>query len=132
MIWLFSDWDCTFCTPEKAKQIWRVPNISYFDFLYGFSNFYSDLNRLKKSVLCPIIGQIIPKSDLYNIPKEKKNSEPSSETLRKLRNNFCGDGLALQDPLDLFNNITKRIRQKKLTTFSYLCNINMKGMKDRY
>ncbi|KAE9529068.1 hypothetical protein AGLY_012022 [Aphis glycines] len=125
------DWDCTFCTLEKAKQIWRVPNISYFDFLFGFFNYYSDLNRLRKSVLYPIIGQVIPKSDLYNIPM-KKNSEPLSETLRKLKNNFCGNDLALQDPLDLLNNITKRIRQKKLTMFSYLCNITMEGMKNRY
>lgn len=62
---------------------------------------------------------------------KKKNSEPPSETLRKLKKSFCGDGLALQDPLDLLNNITKRIRLRKLTTFSYLCNITMKGMKNR-
>lgn len=63
---------------------------------------------------------------------KKKNSEPPSETLRKLKNNFCGSGLALQDPLDLLNNITKRIRQRKLTMFSYLCNLTMEGMKNRY
>ncbi|XP_050062298.1 uncharacterized protein LOC114122721 isoform X2 [Aphis gossypii] len=131
-VMFIEDWDCTFCTPEKAKQIWRVPNISYFDLLFGFFNYYSDLNRLRKSVLCPIIGQVIPKSDLYNIPMKKKNSEPPSETLRKLKNNFCGSGLALQDPLDLLNNITKRIRQRKLTMFSYLCNLTMEGMKNRY
>jgi len=63
---------------------------------------------------------------------KKKNSEPPSETLRQLKNNFYGNGLALQDPLDLLNNITKRIRQRKLTMFSYLCNITMEGMKNRY
>ncbi|KAF0771011.1 terminal uridylyltransferase Tailor-like [Aphis craccivora] len=83
-------------------------------FLYSRKS-QTDIENLKKNVLCPIIGQIIPKSDLYNIPipMKKKNSEPPSETLRKLKKSFYGDGLALQDPLDLLNNITKRIRLRK-------------------
>ncbi|XP_025198194.1 uncharacterized protein LOC112596619 [Melanaphis sacchari] len=132
------DWDCTFCTLEKAKQIWKVPEIPRWDLLLGFFKFYSDSNRLKQFVLCPAIGQAIPKDKFYDIPmikpdilgfNKKKKGKPIDWCIR-LRDNFHGEGLAVQDPFDLFHNITKVIIPRKLQTFSYLCNKTMEVMNN--
>ncbi|XP_050540985.1 uncharacterized protein LOC126905387 isoform X2 [Daktulosphaira vitifoliae] len=36
-IMFIEDWDCTFCTPEKAKQMWKVPEISQWELLRSYS-----------------------------------------------------------------------------------------------
>jgi len=136
--YFFLDWDCTFCTLEKAKQLWKVPEIPCWDLLFGFFKFYSDSTKLRQFVLCPAIGNAIPKNNFYDIPKttpellgfhKKKNGKPIDWCIR-LRDNFHGEGLAVQDPFDLFHNITKVIIPRKLQTFSYLCNETMEVMKN--
>ncbi|XP_060841499.1 uncharacterized protein LOC132922160 [Rhopalosiphum padi] len=137
-VMFIEDWDCTFCSLEKAKQIWKVPEIPCWDLLLGFFKFYSDSNRLKQFVLCPAIGQAIPKDKFFDIPmvlpdilgfNKKKNGRPTDWCIR-LRDNFHGEGLAVQDPFDLFHNITKVIIPRKLQNFSYLCNKTMEVMNN--
>ncbi|XP_050058890.1 uncharacterized protein LOC114129116 isoform X2 [Aphis gossypii] len=137
-VMFIEDWDCTFCTLEKAKQIWKVPEIDCWDLLLGFFKFYSDSNRLKQFVLCPAIGQAIPKDKFYDIPitnpellgfNKKKIGRPN-DWRTKLKDYFHGEGLAVQDPFDLFHNITKIISPRKLQTFSYLCNKTMEVMNN--
>ncbi|XP_060862607.1 uncharacterized protein LOC132939454 [Metopolophium dirhodum] len=137
-VMFIEDWDCTFCTLEKAKQIWKVPEIPCWDLLFGFFKFYSDSTLLQQFVLCPAIGSAISKNKFYDVPRatpdvlgfsKKKNGQPIDWCIR-LRDNFHGDGLAVQDPFDLFHNITKVIIPRKLQTFSYLCNKTMEVMKN--
>lgn len=132
----FLDWDCTFCSIGTAKQIWRVPEIPCWDLLYGFFKFYSDPNRLKQFVFCPAIGEAIPKENFFDIPLNsrdilgfyKRRNGSATQRCMKLRNNFYGEGLALQDPFDLFHNITKTIVPRKLQSFSHLCNKTLEVM----
>lgn len=49
----------------------------------------------------------------------------------KLKNSFRVEGLALQDPLDLFNNLTKRTKLDKLRIFSYSCNSSLEVTKNK-
>lgn len=137
-VMFIEDWDCTFCTLEKAKQIWKVPEIPCWDLLFGFFKFYSNSTLLQQFVLCPAIGSAIPKNSFYDVPKatpellgfnKKRNGKPIDWCIR-LRDNFHGEGLAVQDPFDLFHNITKVIIPRKLQTFSYLCNKTMEVMKN--
>lgn len=125
---LFLDWDCTFCPIEIAKQIWKVPQIPCWDLLYGFFKYYSEHSKLKHLVLCPVIGEAIPKAKFVDIPMnnkdilgfyKKKNCDAQRST--KIMGNFFGEGLAVQDPFDLFHNITKVIIPRKLQIFSHLC-----------
>lgn len=51
----------------------------------------------------------------------KKKTGNFTEWRIKLRTNFFGKGLAVQDPFDLFHNITKTIIPRKLQGFSHLC-----------
>lgn len=126
---LLLDWDCTFCSIEKAKQIWKVPEVPCWDLLFGFFNFYSNPNRLKQFVFCPAIGKAISKDEFIDIPKNspdilgfhKKKTGDVSQWCIKIRSNFYGEGLAVQDPFDLFHNITKTIVPRKLQNFSQLC-----------
>ncbi|XP_015377735.1 PREDICTED: terminal uridylyltransferase 7-like [Diuraphis noxia] len=132
------DWDCTFCTLEKAKQFWKVPMISCWDLLFGFFKFYSNFEYLKKFVFCPAIGKIISKDNFYKIAilrpdiigLKKKKKGNLTDWCATLNNNFQGEGLALQDPFDLFNNLTKCIELRKLKTFSHLCNKTMEFMNN--
>jgi len=132
------DWDCTFCTLEKAKQIWEVPMISCWDLLFGFFKFYSDSEYLKKFAFCPAIGKAIPKDYFHEVPIlkpdilgfNKKRNGNCVDWCIILKNKFLGEGLALQDPFDLFNNLTKCIVSRKLQTFSHLCNKTMEVMNN--
>jgi len=132
------DWDCTFCTLEKAKQIWEVPMISCWDLLFGFFKFYSNFEYLKRFVFCPAIGKFIPKDNFHKIPTlrpnilgfHKKKNGNTTDWSTILKNNFQGEGLALQDPFDLFNNLTKCIVPRKLQAFSHLCNKTVEVMND--
>uniref|UniRef100_A0A2S2QSL2 Speckle targeted PIP5K1A-regulated poly(A) polymerase n=2 Tax=Sipha flava TaxID=143950 RepID=A0A2S2QSL2_9HEMI len=137
-VMFIEDWDCTFCTLEKAKQIWIVPEIPCWDLLFGFFKFYSDFNRLKQFVLCPAIGKALPKEIFYKVPVEspdlmgfnkKRIGRPYNWSMR-LKENFHGEGLAVQDPFDLFHNITKTIVPKKLQGFSHLCTKTMEVMNN--
>ncbi|XP_050432069.1 uncharacterized protein LOC126840408 [Adelges cooleyi] len=128
-IMFIEDWDCTFCTPEMAKQIWKVPEIPPWELLNGFFSYYSNPITLKKLVLCPAIGETIPKDMFFNIPMnakdilgfhKKKTGDPT-QRCNEIRGNFFGEGLAVQDPFDLFHNITKTISLKKLNIFCHLC-----------
>jgi len=104
--------------------------------LCGFFSFYSDSNRLKQFVLCPAIGKIILKETFFDIPLQnpdelgfyKKKYGNITQWCDKLRRNFSGEGLAVQDPFDLFHNITKTIVPRKLQNFSHLCNQTLKVM----
>ncbi|VVC43544.1 Hypothetical protein CINCED_3A009726 [Cinara cedri] len=135
-VMFIEDWDCTFCTPEKALQMWKVPEIPCWDLLLGFFKFYADPNKLKQFVLCPALGEAIPKEKFFDIPTTtpdilgfyKKKTGNVSQRCTKLRNNFFGEGLAVQDPFDLFHNITKTIVPKKLQGFSHLCNKTLEVM----
>lgn len=51
----------------------------------------------------------------------KKKTGNASQWCNKLKINFSGEGLAVQDPFDLFHNITKAISPRKLQCFSHLC-----------
>lgn len=109
--------------------MWKVPDISRWDLLFGFFKFYSDANRLKQFVLCPAIGEAIPKEKFINVPMTspdvlgfyKKKTGDAVQRCVKLRENFHNEGLAVQDPFDLFHNITKIIVPRKLQGFSHLC-----------
>ncbi|XP_003246117.1 terminal uridylyltransferase Tailor-like [Acyrthosiphon pisum] len=132
------DWDCTFCTLEKAKQIWEVPTISCWDLLYGFFKFYSDPGDLKQFVFCPAIGKAISKDNFHKTPilypdifdLKKKHGNPFGWS-KLLKYKFCGENFALQDPFDLFNNLTRCIVPRKLRTFSHLCNKTMEVMNNQ-
>lgn len=52
----------------------------------------------------------------------KKRTGDVNQHCFKLETNFSGEGLAVQDPFDLFHNITKTIIPRKLHCFSFLCN----------
>uniref|UniRef100_A0A2S2NYM1 PAP-associated domain-containing protein n=1 Tax=Schizaphis graminum TaxID=13262 RepID=A0A2S2NYM1_SCHGA len=132
-------WNCTFCTTEKAKQIWKIPAISRQHLLFGFLKFYSDANRLNQTALCPAIGYFIPKDNINKVPmlnpgilgfNTPKNVKPS-DWCTQFKNAFRGEGLALQDPLNLFNNLTKRTTLDKLQIFSYSCNSSLEVMKNK-
>lgn len=139
MFFFLLDWDCTFCTIEKAKISWKVPVIPCWDLLFGFFKFYSDPNRLRQFVLCPATGDAISKDIFFNIPvtdkinkfgfNKKKNGKPFEWCVR-LKENFYGEGLAVQDPFDLFHNITKTIIPRKLEIFTHLCNKTMEVMNN--
>lgn len=58
---------------------------------------------------------------------KKKIGNPSLWCV-KLRGNFLNDGLAVQDPFDLFHNITKTIVPRKLQGFSHLCKQTLEVM----
>lgn len=113
-----------------------MPKISRWDLLFGFFKFYADPNRLKTFVFCPVIGKAIPKKQFFDIPStnpdllgfNKKRTGNATQWCIKLRNNFSGEGLAVQDPFDLFHNITKIIVPKKLQAFSHLCNKTLEVM----
>ncbi|XP_026819407.1 terminal uridylyltransferase Tailor-like [Rhopalosiphum maidis] len=132
-------WNCTFCTVEKAKQIWRVPAISRWNLLFGFLKFYSDSNKLNRIVLCPVIGTSILKDNMYKVPMmnpdilgfDPQNNGLPIDWCIKLKNSFRVEGLALQDPLDLLNNLTKRTKPDKLQIFSYSCNLSLEVMKNK-
>lgn len=130
------DWDCTFCSPEKAKQIWKVREISCWDLLLGFFQFYADPSKLKQVVLCPAIGRAIPKENFFEIPLKtpdelgfyKKKTGNNNQWGDRLRRSFFGEGLAIQDPFDLFHNITRTIVPRKLQNFSHLCQQTLEVM----
>jgi len=112
--------------------------ISCWDLLFGFFKFYSNFEYINEFVFCPVIGKIISKDNFHKIPilrpdildfNKKQNGNPSDWCII-LKNNFQGEGLALQDPFDLFNNLTKCIVTSKLQTFSHLCNKTMEVMNN--
>jgi hypothetical protein len=76
---------------------------------------------------------------MYNVPMmnpvilsfdQKKNGQLIEWGI-KLKNSFRVEGLALQDPLDLFNNLTKRTKPDKLRIFFYSCNSSLEVMKNK-
>lgn len=60
---------------------------------------------------------------------KKRIGRPSEWSMR-LKDHFYGEGLAVQDPFDLFHNITKTIGPKKLQVFSHLCTKTMEVMNN--
>jgi hypothetical protein len=80
----------------------------------------------------------LPKEIFYKVPVEspdlmgfnkKRIGRPYDWSMR-LKENFHGEGLAVQDPFDLFHNITKTIVPKKLQGFSHLCTKTMEVMNN--
>jgi len=108
--------------------------------LVNFFNFYSNPNSLKKFVFCPAIGEAVPKEHFVETPItnpdklgfNKKRIGNPTQWCAKLRNNFSGEGLAVQDPFDLFHNITKIIVPRKLQVFSHLCSKTLEVMNQPY
>lgn len=60
----------------------------------------------------------------------KKKTGNAVQWSVKLRDNFLNEGLAVQDPFDLFHNITKIIVPRKLQGFSHLCYKTLEVMKN--
>lgn len=60
---------------------------------------------------------------------KKKTGDPTQRCI-KIKGNFFGEGLAVQDPFDLFHNITKTILPKKLKIFCHLCDETKKIMNN--
>lgn len=60
---------------------------------------------------------------------KKRIGRPIDWSMR-LKDNFYGEGLAVQDPFDLFHNITKIIIPKKLQGFCNLCTKTIEVMNN--
>lgn len=107
--------------------------------MLGFFSFYADSNRLEQFVLCPAVGKAIPKENFFDIPLKtpdefgfyKKRTSNHTQCCNKLKQNFFAEGLAVQDPFDLFHNITKTIVSRKLQHFSHLCSQTLEVMHNR-
>lgn len=78
----------------------------------------------------------MPKEKFLNMPMNsqelfvfnKIKCGGTTQNSTRIKGNFSGEGLALQDPFDLFHNITKVIVPRKLQGFCYLCNKTLEVM----
>ncbi|KAL3266561.1 hypothetical protein HHI36_010727 [Cryptolaemus montrouzieri] len=121
----------TYTTPiEEAKQYVKIYKGDIIELLKGFFKYYSEF-KYKTDVICPLMGDVILKSQFTEdlkggkLPKEmgnyirKINHEEQPEYFRSL-SEFC-----IQDPFDLSHNLTKACtppivdKLRKLSTLTY-------------
>lgn len=117
-------WNCTF-------ETWSgdIKRYDYISLLIGFFKFYAMKDKTSNNVLCTLTGNLMAKDNFFiqfsqrslDITKaeHKKFKSFQSEIILNFERH---EGLVIQDPLELSNNIAQSVPVDNLTHFRMLCN----------
>ncbi|XP_050434849.1 terminal uridylyltransferase Tailor-like [Adelges cooleyi] len=133
-------WDTSICVQEIRVPTLTTVNLhtSKWDLLRSVFEFYSDTTTLKNYVLCPVLGQLIPKSTFYKDFLTKSSSEKNFRYQREMfgrtktivDTNFgCSSRIEIQNPIKLCNNVSHWLLGKDMNNFIDLCVQSAKCMK---
>jgi len=140
-IFFLSGWDTRICFnyDQLKPKISTKSNLSTWELLRNFFEFYSDSNsiRLQNYVLCPVLGELIPKATFYSTFITKVNDmgnyrcqiEKFEKCETLINANFGSfNRIELQNPLKLCNNVIHWLSDKNMNLFIDLCTKSANSM----
>ncbi|XP_025197002.1 terminal uridylyltransferase Tailor-like isoform X3 [Melanaphis sacchari] len=132
-------WDTRICfnNDQLKLKMCSKSNLSKWELLRNFFQFYSDSITLRNYVLCTVFGELLPKKTFYSTFITKVHATGNyqcqtekfekSETL--INTNFGSfNRIELQNPLKLCNNVIPWLSDKNMNLFIDLCTKSCNAM----
>ncbi|XP_022182352.1 terminal uridylyltransferase Tailor-like isoform X1 [Myzus persicae] len=134
-------WDTRICFnhDQLKPKMSTKSSLSTWELLRYFFEFYSDSNSIKLQyyVLCPVLGELLPKKTFYSTFITKVNDtgnyrcqiEKFEKSENLINSNFGSfNRIELQNPLKLCNNVIPWLSDKNMSLFIDLCTKSANSM----